>query len=151
MRIFQINSIPLRKPSASREEILPHVFHHQVDGAHGILHAHIAAAAVPPRIERKAGMVVGVKRAECLVPLHHHPHLLRNPLYRQVAQLLNLIFLHFGSSLIFSSYPKPIRYHYHLQSFSSRLSCHCSERFHRSSLSRSHRLCSPSPFRPATP
>ena len=94
MRIFQINPIHLRQPSAGREEILPQVFHHQVDGAYGIPHAHIAAAAVPPRVEREAGVVVVMKGAERLVPLHHHPQLLGDPLYRQVAQLLNLIFLH---------------------------------------------------------
>ena len=94
MRIFQINPIHLRQPSAGREEILPQVFHHQVDGAHGIPHANIATAAVPPRIEREAGMVVVVKGTERLVPLHHHPQLLGDPLNRQVAQLLNLIFLH---------------------------------------------------------
>ena len=94
MRIFQINPIHLRQPSASREEILPQVFHHQVDGAHGIPHAHIASAAVPPRIEREAGVVVVVKGAERFVMLHLHPHLFRDLLYRKVAQLLNLIFLH---------------------------------------------------------
>ena len=142
--IFQINPIYLGEPSASRQEILPQVFHHQVDGAHGITHADIAAAAVPPRIEREAGMVVVMKGAECLVPLHLYPHLLRNPLNRQVAQFLNLIFLHKISLLAFSSNPTPIRYHFRHQSVSSRLSGHCSERFHRSSHSRSHRLCSPS-------
>ena len=139
MRIFQINPIHLRQPSADREEILPQVFHHQVDGAHGIPHAHIATAAVPPRVEREAGMVVVVKGTERLVPLHHHPHLLGDPLNRQVAQLLNLIFLHKISLLAFSSYPPPIRYHFRHQSASSLLSGHRSERFHRSSLSRSHR------------
>ena len=137
--IFQINPIYLGEPSASRQEILPQVFHHKVDGAHGITHADIAAAAVPLRVEREAGVVVVMKGAECLVPLHLYPHLLRNPLYRQVAQLLNLIFLHKISLLAFSSYPNPIRNHHRLQSFSSRLSGHRSERFHRSSLSRSHR------------
>ena len=106
MRIFQINPIHLRQPSAGREEILPQVFHHQVDGAHGIPHANIAAAAVPPRVEREAGVMVIMKGAECLVPLHLYPHLLRNPLYRQVAQFLNFIFLHknyfFTLSLILS-------------------------------------------------
>lgn len=96
----------LGEPSASREEILPQVFHHKVDGAHGITHADIAAAAVLPRVEREAGMVVVMKGAECLVPLHLYPHLLRNPLYRQVAQFLNFIFLHknyfFTLSLILS-------------------------------------------------
>ncbi len=73
--ILQINPIHLREPSASREEILPQVFHHQVDGAHGIPHADIAAAAVLPRVEREAGVVVVMKGAERLVPLHLHPHL----------------------------------------------------------------------------
>ena len=141
----------LGEPSASRQEILPQVFHHKVDGAHGITHADIAAAAVLPRVEREAGMVVGVKGTERLVPLHHHPQLLGDPLYRQVAQLLNFIFLHKISLLAFSSNPTPIRYHFRHQSVSSRLSGHCSERFHRSSHSRSHRLCSPSPFHPAPP
>ena len=94
MRIFQINPIHFRQPSAGREEILPQVFHHQVDGAHGIPHAHIASAAVPPRIEREAGVVVVMKGAERFVMLHLHPHLFRDLLYRKVAQLLNLIFLH---------------------------------------------------------
>ena len=94
MRIFQINPIHLRQPSAGRDEILPQVFHHQVDGAHGIPHANIAAAIVLSRVEREAGVVVVMKGAERLVMLHHHPQLLGDPLYRQVAQFLNLIFLH---------------------------------------------------------
>ena len=137
--IFQINPIHLGEPSAGREEILPQISHHQVDGAHGITHADIAAAAVLPRVEREAGVVVVMKGAECLVPLHLYPHLFRNPLYRQVAELLNFIFLHKISLLAFSSNPTPIRYHFRHQSVSSRLSGHCSERFHRSSNSRSHR------------
>ena len=63
MRIFQINPIYLGKPSASRDEILPQEFHHQIDGAYGIPHANIAAAAVLPRVKREAGMVVIVKSA----------------------------------------------------------------------------------------
>ena len=90
MRIFQINPIHFRQPSAGREEILPQVFHHQVDGAYGIPHANIAAAAVLPRVEREAGVVVVMKGAERLVVLHLHPHLFRDLLYRKVAQLLNL-------------------------------------------------------------
>ena len=77
MRIFQINPIYLGKPSASRDEILPQEFHHQVDGAYGIPHANIAAAAVLPRVKREAGMVVIVKRAECLMVFQYHPHLFR--------------------------------------------------------------------------
>ena len=106
MRIFQINPIYLGKPSASRDEILPQEFHHQVDGAYGIPHANIAAAAVLPRVEREAGMVVIVKRAECLMVFQYHPHLFRDLLYRKVAQFLNLIFLH---KISFSkSYISPI-------------------------------------------
>ena len=58
-------------------------------------------------------MVVVMKGAERLVPLHLYPHLLGDPLNRQVAQLLNLIFLHKNYFLLyFLSFPAgiPIRY-----------------------------------------
>ena len=96
----------LGEPSASRQEILPQISHHQVDGAHGITHADIAAAAVPLRVEREAGMVVVMKGTERLVVLHLYPHLFRDLLYRKFAKFLNFIFLHknyfFTLSLILS-------------------------------------------------
>lgn len=110
MRIFQINPIYLGKPSASRDEILPQEFHHQVDGAYGIPHANIAAAAVLGLVEREAGVVVVMEGAERLMVLHLHPHLFRNLLYRKFAQFLNLIFLHHICFPFFFLAGIPVRY-----------------------------------------
>ena len=96
----------LGEPSASRQEILPQISHHQVDGAYRFTHADIASAAVLGLAERETGVMVIMKGAERLVVLHLYPHLFRDLLYRKFAKFLNFIFLHknyfFTLSLILS-------------------------------------------------
>lgn len=84
----------LGEPAAGGGEVQSGVPHHQVYGAQGVVHAHPAAALVPPLAEGEAGVVVVVEGAEGPVPRHLHPQPGGHLLYGQVAQFLNLVFFH---------------------------------------------------------
>ncbi len=81
------------EPTAGIEEVLIQEAHDQVDGAaRGA--ADEAAEGVAAHLERQAWGVVVVERAQSLVTHHPQPESLGDPLYREVAELLEFVLFH---------------------------------------------------------
>lgn len=90
------------QPVAGFEEVFVEHLHDEVDGA-AVGAAHEAAVGVAAGVEREAGVAVVVEGAEGLVVTHLDAEALGNLLYREVAEPLEFVSVHFLSRLRYSS------------------------------------------------
>ena len=82
------------QPSASLAEVKMQMAHHQVDRAYRLRHTHETSTSVLAHLERHRGMMIVMERAEALVAHHPQSQSLGDPLYREVAELLQFEFIH---------------------------------------------------------
>ena len=89
----QNDTVLVCQPFAGLTEAEIKMPHHEVDGA-ARGSADEASEGVLAHAERERGMMVVMKRAECLMPRDLHPHPFRDPLNREVAEPLNILSFH---------------------------------------------------------
>ncbi len=91
---LQDDVVAVGEPPAGLGEVYVQQAHHEVDGAHGGVHADEAPAGVAPGVEGEAGVVVVVEGAECLVAGDTQSEPPGDLLNGQVAESLNFVFFH---------------------------------------------------------
>ena len=85
---FNDHIVLVGKPLAGFKKVLIQIPHYQVDRTYRIRHTHKTPTSVPAHVERKARVTVIMKRTQAFMSRDLESQPLRDPLNRQVAELL---------------------------------------------------------------